>query len=77
MSDEDAFMCLVREDSRGELSPLEYGIHPLRGVENRRGKSGGGLQGYAALVGKTAQYISQLRRSAEVAVAVDNEPSQL
>jgi phage N-6-adenine-methyltransferase len=75
LDDDDAFMLLVTENSQGELSPLEYGMHALQAVDNRRGKKGGGLQKYAALIGKSAPYVTQLRQAAEVASV--NELSQL
>jgi ParB/RepB/Spo0J family partition protein len=75
LDDDDAFMLLVTENSQGELSPLEYGMHALQAVDNRRGKKGGGLQKYASLIGKSAQYVTQLRQAAQVASA--NESSQL
>lgn len=75
MDDATAYMALVLNNAQGELSPLEYGIHAL-GIENRRGKSGGGLQAYAAAVQRDPSTITDLRHAAEVYVAVRNELDQ-
>lgn len=64
MSDDDAHMMLATSNSQGELSPLEYGIHALQAVP--KGKHGSGLRAYADRLGKTEQYIGQLRHAAEV-----------
>jgi hypothetical protein len=68
MSDDDAYMQLALGNAQGELSPLEIGIHALHAVEPSGGGRGvvGGLAEYARVVGKTHQYISQLRAAAEV-----------
>jgi len=62
-------MRLVTENSQGELSSLEIGIHALRAVPKEAGGCGkkGGLSEYAEAIGKTQQYVSQLRDAAEVA----------
>jgi site-specific DNA-methyltransferase (adenine-specific) len=70
MDDETAFMQLVLANAQGELSPLEIGVHALRAVPPEQGGRGkkGGLTAYAKAIGKSQQYISQLRDAAEVAV---------
>lgn len=67
MPDDEALMELVLDNSQGELSPLELGMHVLRAVPTARGRKGAGLQAYADRVGKTKQYIAQVRAAAEVA----------
>lgn len=68
MDDDEAFMLLVLENTQGELSPLEIGLHALKAVplaEGGRGKTGG-LSAYAKRLGRTGEYIGQLRAAAEV-----------
>ena len=74
LGDDAAFMELVTSNNQGELSPLEIGIHALKAVpkaEGGRGKKGG-LSEYAERIGKTNQYVGQLRQAAEVAVETSN-----
>lgn len=66
LDDDVAFMQLVLSNSQGELSPLEIGIHALKAVPTEQGKKGGGLQGYAEAIGRTKQFVSQLRQAAAV-----------
>jgi ParB family chromosome partitioning protein len=49
MDDEDAFMCLVTENSQGELSPLEYGMHALEATD--KGKWGNSAKAYEERLG--------------------------
>jgi len=67
-----AYMALVINNAQGELSPLEYGAHAL-GLENRRGKKGGGMAEYAEAIGRDAGTVTRARQAAEVFVAVKNE----
>jgi ParB-like chromosome segregation protein Spo0J len=66
MGDEEAFMQLVLSNTQGELAPLEIGMHALTAVPLAQGKAGAGLTAYAAEIGKTPQYVGQLRSAAEV-----------
>lgn len=66
MSEDEAFMQLVLANAQGELSPLEIGMHALDAVPTAQGKKGAGLEEYAGAIGKSRQYISQVRQSAEV-----------
>jgi site-specific DNA-methyltransferase (adenine-specific) len=69
MTDEEAFMDLVRSNTQGELSPLEIGIHALECIEkniNRHSKSGEGLSGYAEMIGKSNSHVSNCKQSAMV-----------
>lgn len=66
ISDDDAFLDLVRCNSQGELSPLEIGIHALTYAETAQGKAGKGLQAYADGIGKEKSTISRLREAANV-----------
>jgi ParB family chromosome partitioning protein len=68
LGDADALMLLVTCNSQGELCPLEYGLHVLKAVPRAQGKKGKGLEAYAAAIGKTKQYVSELRQAAEVAI---------
>jgi len=74
MTVEEAYMQLVLSNAQGELSPLEIGIHVLGAVENAAGGAGkiGGLSEYARLVGKTNQYIGQVKAAAEVFIVTKN-----
>ena len=68
LDDEAAFMELALSNLQRELSPLEFGIHAFKAVpkaEGGRGKKGG-LSEYAEKIGKTVQYVSQIRQAAEV-----------
>jgi hypothetical protein len=71
LADDDALMELVLANNQGELTPLEIGLHVLRAVPLGKAGSGkkGGLSAYARKIGKTQQYISQIRDAAEVALA--------
>jgi len=70
LADDEAFMELVTANNQGELSPLEIGIHALKAVPKAAGGRGkkGGLAEYAAKVGKSKQYIQQIRDAAEVLI---------
>jgi N6-adenosine-specific RNA methylase IME4 len=65
-------MLLATCNSQGELSPLEIGLHALKTIG--RGKAGrgkkGGLSQYAALIGKSQPYVSQIVAAAEVAKSI-------
>ena len=68
LSDEDAFMQLVKCNAQGELSPLEYGIHALKYVqlsEGGRGKKGG-IREYCREIGKHPGHITECKQAAEV-----------
>lgn len=67
VDDAQAFMELVTSNNQGELDPLEIGIHAFEAVPNNRGKKGGGIQEYAARLGKSKQTLSELRHAGEVA----------
>lgn len=71
LDDQRAFMELVLSNNQGELSPLEIGFHCLKAVPVAKGGRGqsGGLSEYARKIGKTHQYICQLRDAAEVLLA--------
>ena len=68
MSDEQAFLELVRANNQGELSPLEIGMHALRAVQLSVGGAGneGGIRQYARDIGRTHVYIMQLKSAAKV-----------
>ena len=68
MTDEEAFLELVRANNQGELSPLEIGMHALRAVELSVGGAGneGGLSAYAGSIGRSQGYVSQVRAAAKV-----------
>jgi hypothetical protein len=73
MDDDEAFMQLVLGNTQGELSPLEMGMHALKAVPLAQGsRSGGGLNGYAKRIGRTGEYIGQLRSAADVLSALPN-----
>jgi ParB/RepB/Spo0J family partition protein len=80
MSDDEAFMQLVLANAQGELTPLEIGVHALRAVphtDGKRTKGTGGLANYAAMIGKSRAYVSQVRVAAEVATSVVKTSKQL
>jgi ParB/RepB/Spo0J family partition protein len=79
MSDEEAFMQLVLANAQGELTPLEIGIHALKAVPPEKGGRGkkGGLSNYAAMIGKSHQWVSLMRQAATVASAVQEESRNL
>jgi N6-adenosine-specific RNA methylase IME4 len=69
MTDEEALMQLVLANNQGELTPLEIGLHVLQAVPPGKAGRGrkGGISEYARQIGRTQQYVSQLRNAAEVA----------
>jgi N6-adenosine-specific RNA methylase IME4 len=73
MTDEEAFMQLVLANNQGELKPLEIGMHILKVVELGIGGMGkkGGLSAYAKQIGRSQNYLSELRQAAEVARACE------
>lgn len=74
MDDDEAFMQLVLSNTQGELSPLEIGMHALKAVplaEGGRGKRGG-LAAYAERLGRTGEYVGQLRAAAGVVAETPN-----
>ena len=74
LTDDEAYMLLATSNAQGELFPLEIGLHVLKYVKKAKGgkakggKKGkkGGLTAYAKALGRTHQYITQLRHAAEV-----------
>jgi ParB/RepB/Spo0J family partition protein len=72
MDDDEAFMQLVLGNTQGELSPLEIGMHALKAVPLAQGKSGGGLKAYAERLGRTGEYVGQLRSAAAVVASLPN-----
>lgn len=72
LADDEAFMQLVLANTQGELSPLEIGMHALKAVPPAQGKSGAGLKSYAERIGRTGEYIGQLRSAAEVLSSLPN-----
>ncbi|GHV49883.1 hypothetical protein FACS1894216_01070 [Synergistales bacterium] len=68
MDDDAAYMALVTSNTQGELTSLEIGLHALERVN--KGKHGGGLSGYAKLLGKTNSSITEYRYAAEVYKAI-------
>jgi DNA methylase/ParB/Sulfiredoxin domain len=79
MTDDEAFMQLVLCNARGELYPLEIGIHVLDAVskgEKGRGRKGG-IRAYAAEIGKNQKYLGELRQAAEVFRVVTQKHSPL
>ena len=79
LDDESAYMLLATSNNQGELSPLEIGLHALRNVYLSKGGRGkkGGLSEYAEKVGKSNQYIGQVKAAAEVLTTLEKPPSQL
>lgn len=75
LDDEAAYMALVTSNSQGELSPLEIGLHALGLDMDKRGKgaAGGGLKGYAALVGRAPSRITEYRQAAAVATGINSD----
>lgn len=65
-------MQLALSNAQTGLKPLEIGLHALRYVPAEQGKAGGGLAAYAARMGKTGEYVGQLRRAAEVFAELPN-----
>ena len=78
MGDTEAYMQLILGNVQGELRPIEIGIHALQAVELSEGGRSvtGGISEYARRVGKTKQYVSQLREAAEV-LGVVKQSSQV
>jgi ParB/RepB/Spo0J family partition protein len=76
LDDRQALMALVLDNRQGQLAPLEFGMHVLKAVPPAQGVKGQGLAAYAALVGKTQQYLTQLRQAAQVLTST-NLTSQL
>lgn len=72
MDDDEAFMLLVLSNTQGELSPLEIGMHALKAVPLAQGKSGSGLKAYAERLGRTGEYVGQLRSAAFVVASLPN-----
>lgn len=74
LDDDEAFMQLVLANTQGELSPLEIGMHALRAVPpGQRGRGNiGGIAEYARRIGRTGEYVGQLRNAADVLRAVQN-----
>lgn len=70
LSDEQAFMELILDNTQGELSPLEIGLHCLVAVPKAKGGRGqrGGLSAYAARLGMKKATVSEYRQAAEVAL---------
>jgi ParB family chromosome partitioning protein len=79
LDDQAALMELVLSNSQGELSPLEIGLHVLKAVPPEKGgrHKSGGLAEYARRIGKTQQYICQLRDAADVLSSCQKPTSQL
>jgi len=67
MTDDEAYMELLLGNIQDGIGPLEIGMHAL-GLEQHEGGRGigGGLSEYARQVGRSQQYISELRDAAEV-----------
>lgn len=78
LDDEAALMELVLSNNQGELSPLEIGVHALKAVPLGQPGRGivGGLSEYARRMGKTKQYVSELRQAAEVLLACQKTSTQ-
>lgn len=72
LGDDEAFMQLVLSNTQGELSPLEIGMHALRAVPREQGRKGAGLAAYAERLGRTGEYIGQLRSAASVLKGLPN-----
>lgn len=72
LDDDAAYMALVTSNAQGELSPLEIGLHALHCVALSKGGRGqtGGLSEYAAKVGRSAGFITQIVNAARVADAL-------
>lgn len=79
MDDDAAFMLLVTSNAQGELAPLEYGLHALKAVPKAKGGRGktGGLSEYAEKIGRSQQYVTQIRQAAEVVSGSGIPTSQL
>jgi hypothetical protein len=74
MTDEEAYMALVRGNLQGELSGLEIGLHALECVGKAKGGKGkkGGIAAYASLMGMKQQTLSDRIAAAEVAQTYRN-----
>ena len=68
LDDETAFLQLALSNAQGELTPLEIGLHALQAVPPEKGGRGkkGGLSEYAERLGRSRQYICELRDAASV-----------
>lgn len=74
LDDDAARMELGTNNSQGELSPLELGIHSLKVVTSDGGRGRkGGLSEYARRMGKTRQNINTYRDGAEVFLTAKGE----
>jgi hypothetical protein len=73
LTDEESFMQLVLSNAQSELDPLEIGCHALNAIELGIGGKGkkGGLSEYARQVGKSQQYLTQVRQAAEVLQTIE------
>lgn len=72
ISDDEAFMLLATSNEQGELTPLELGLHALKGA-TRYGRNGTGVKAYAEAVGKANGYITELTQAARVYQAIKHE----
>jgi ParB/RepB/Spo0J family partition protein len=73
LDDEQAYMALVTDNTQGELTPLEIGLHALKCVirDTKRGRGKiGGVREYARSIGRSHVYVLQLMDAAEVAEVV-------
>lgn len=81
LNDDEAYMLLATDNSQGELSPLEIGMHALNYVPKAVGGRGqrGGLSEYAMKIGKSETPVRMYRQAAEVATnsATSSEVSDL
>jgi ParB/RepB/Spo0J family partition protein len=72
MSDDEAFLGLILNNTQGELSGLEVGMAALRYREKGTGGRGnvGGLGAYARAIGRDPSYVGRLAAAAQVYEAV-------
>lgn len=71
MDDDEAFMQLVLGNTQGELAALEFGLHALGA--KRWHSASLSMKSYAERVGLSPQYLSEMRKAAEVAtVMIEN-----
>lgn len=63
MSDEDAFMELVRDNDHDDIDPIYIGIHAYYACDLSKGGKGisGGIREYARLVGRDDSGVSKLK----------------
>lgn len=73
MTDEEAYTQLALGNVQGELAPLELGVWVLGNVEDAQGGRGieGGTRQIARTLGRSHQYLSQLRSAAQVYAVVN------